>query len=316
MSRPIERVFRHARRRTKSRPATVARVAKRAPPLERRSLGWLVAGDRSPAFGRSLAVACIGAVVWAIGLHLAETPLLRQAALAPAVAERLMLEVDNAGSRRLGVLARRLPTRWAASAETRHAIRKAAGDVGIDAGYLLAVAALESSFDADARATGTTARGLYQFTEDTWLRVVKVFGTKHGLAEHAAAIVVAANGSVSLPEETVRKTVMELRSDPALAAAMAAELALDNKTRLERLLGRPVSTGELYLAHFLGVTSASRMIQAAYARPHVPASLILPAAAETNPGVFGPASDPVSAGTIVARIEAYFRDDVPRLAST
>src|SRR5258708_2523038 len=133
MSRPIERVFRHARRRPKrppapdapglplalpvpvaralpvARPATAARprpgarraaaVRQRAPAVERRSIGWLVAGDRSPAFGRSLALACIGAVVWAIGLHLAETPLLRQGTLAPAVAERLPLEGDNAGSR-------------------------------------------------------------------------------------------------------------------------------------------------------------------------------------------------------------------------
>jgi soluble lytic murein transglycosylase-like protein len=340
MSRPIERVFRHARRRIKPPPATDARalplplpepvarpvpvararraavVRKRALGVERRSLGWLVAGDRSPAFGRSLALACIGAVVWAIGLHLAETPLLRQGALAPAVAERLLLEVDNAGSRRLAALARRLPTHWTASAETRRIVRLAADDVGIDPGYLLAVAALESSFDPTARAAGTTARGLYQFTEDTWLRVVKVFGVKHGLADFAAAIVVAADGGVSLPDAALRKTLLELRNDAAVAAVMAAELALDNKSRLERLLGRPVSTGEIYLAHFLGLTSAAHMIEAAYARPQVPAAHVVPAAAVTNPGVFGPASDPVSAGAIVARIEAYFRDDVPRLAST
>jgi hypothetical protein len=324
MSRPIERVFRHARRPAKRRPAAAraapaapaAPAAKRGPAVERRSLGWLIAGDRSPAFGRSLALASLGAVVWAIGLHLAETPLLRQGALAPAVVERLLLEVDNAGSRRLGALARRLPTRWTASAEMRRVVRTAADDVGVDPGYLLAVAALESSFDPTARAPGTTARGLYQFTEDTWLRVVKVFGEKHGLAAYATAIVVTADGAVSLPDAALRKTLLELRNDAAVAAVMAAELALDNKTRLERLLGRPVSTGEIYLAHFLGLTSAARMIEAAYTRPHVPAARVLPAAAETNPGVFGPASDPVSAGAIVARIEAYFRDDVPRLAST
>jgi hypothetical protein len=324
MSRPIERVFRHARRPAKRRPAAAraapaapaAPAAKRGPAVERRSLGWLIAGDRSPAFGRSLALASLGAVVWAIGLHLAETPLLRQGALAPAVVERLLLEVDNAGSRRLGALARRLPTRWTASAEMRRVVRTAADDVGVDPGYLLAVAALESSFDPTARAPGTTARGLYQFTEDTWLRVVKVFGTKHGLEAYAAAIVVAADGGVSLPEVSLRKTLLELRNDPAVASVMAAELALDNRTRLEQRLRRPVSTGEIYLAHFLGLTPAARMIEAAYAHPHVPAAHILPAAAETNPGVFGPASDPVSAGAMVARIEAYFRDDVPRLAST
>lgn len=245
-----------------------------------------------------------------------ETPLLRREAVSPAVVERLLLDVEVGSARRLAALTRRLPTRWTVPDETRQAIGTAAGVVGVDASYLLAVAALESSFESDARAAGSTARGLYQFTEDTWLRVVKVFGTRHGLAEFSAAIVVRDDGSVFLQQSAERKTLMALRSDPATAALMAAELAVDNKMRLESLLGRPVSAAETYLAHFLGVAPAARMIETAHARPQVPAARLLPAAAEANPGVFGPPGDPVSAGAIVTRIEAYFRDDVPRLAGT
>jgi hypothetical protein len=132
----------------------------------------------------------------------------------------------------------------------------------------------------------------------------------------SAAIAVRDDGSVFLPQSAARQTLMALRSEPAIAALMAAELAIDNKMRLERFLGRPVSAAETYLAHFLGVGPAARIIEAAHARPHVAAAHLLPAAAETNPRVFGPADEPISAGAIVARIEAYFRDDVPRLAST
>jgi hypothetical protein len=281
---------------------------------EHRSLAWLLSGDRTAAFARSFLVAAVAAVAWAIALHLGETPLLGPETLSPVLAERLLLDRDDAGPRRLALFTRKLPTQWTVPEETRQAIRDAADRVGVDAGFLTAVAALESSFDAQARAPRTTARGLYQFTEDTWLRVVKVFGAKHGLAVFAAAIALGEDGAVVLPQWDVRQTLMQLRSDPATAALMAAELALDNKMRLERLLARPVSPAEIYLAHFLGLASAARMIEAASAHPHVSAARLLPAAAATNPGVFGPPDEPVSAGAIVARIEAYVREDVPRLA--
>src|SRR6185437_16089643 len=48
-----------------------------------------------------------------------------------------------------------------------------------------------------ARAEGTTALGLYQFTTDTWLRVVKVFGARHGLGAEARQITVARDGGVA-----------------------------------------------------------------------------------------------------------------------
>jgi hypothetical protein len=109
---------------------------------------------------------------------------------------------------------------------------------------------------------------------------------------------------------------MHLRDDPNLAALLAAELALDNQMRLERLLGRAVSPAEISLAHFLGVASASRMIAAADRQPNAAGRVLVPTAAETNPGVFGPADEPVSAGAIRARFESFFRNDVPRFTGT
>jgi hypothetical protein len=299
------------RRRTpkaKSRPAT-GQARSRAP-----SLAWLIAGDRSGVFGRSLALACVGAVLWAVALDWLSGRF-GERGLPPAVAERLLQDVETGNARQLADLARRLPAEWRVGEPTRRAIRSAADRVGVDPGYLFGVAALESSFRPAARARGTTAAGLYQFTEETWLRVVKVFGPRYGLGAFAAEIAVD-DDNVAMPKTARRALLMQLRDDPETSALMAAELALDNQMRLERRLGRAVSPAEVYLAHFLGVASAARMIAAADAEPARAGVALVPAAAESNPGVFGTANDRVSAGAIRARFESFFRDAVPRFSGT
>lgn len=232
--------------------------------------------------------------------------------LAPAVAESLLEQIDSADAQA------------SAGADTtaslgvpeavRRAIGQATGVVGVDAGYLTAVAARESRFNPARRAQGTTAAGLYQFTEDTWLRAVKVFGAKHGLGEYARQIVVDDDGGLAMARPAARARLLQLRNDALLSALMAAELARDNKGRLERLLGRRVTPAETYLAHLLGVTQAARIIDAARSAPRTPGAQLLPAAARYNPGVFSPAGQAASAGAIVAAIEAYFAREVPRFA--
>lgn len=189
------------------------------------------------------------------------------------------------------------------------AIANATEVVGVDAAYMTAVAARESSFDPTVRAEGSSATGLYQFTEDTWLRALKNFGVRHGLDELARQITIDEYGDVSV-RPGARAKLLQLRNDPKLSALMAAELARDNKARLERLLGRDVSPAETYLAHFLGVGQAARIIDAAHSKPHVTGARLLPAAARSNPAVFAPAGHAASAAAIVGKIEAYFSREV------
>jgi hypothetical protein len=198
--------------------------------------------------------------------------------------------------------------------EVRQAIRHAAAEVGVDAGYLAAVAARESRFDPAARASGTSAAGLYQFTAGTWLRALKLFGTRHGLAAEAARIGIGPDGDIVLPDERTRARLLALRDDPRLAALMAAELGRDNQARLERLLGRAVTPAETYIAHFLGLAPAAQMIEAAAARPHLRGARLLPAAAASNPGIFRPEGEAASVGAIVGAIRDYFDREAPRFA--
>lgn len=276
----------------------------RARPL---SLAWVAAGDRTGLFRRSALAAILGAAIWVTLLTFADERLGGRGAPGP-LAERLLLAVEGAGTTSPELLLARPPATM--PEDVRRAITRAAAMVGVDRLFLVAVAARESSFDPGAYAQRTSAAGLYQFTEDTWLRVVKVFGPRYGLGAYAAAITVGDDGAVALPQGTLRRRLMRLRYDPGTAALMAAELARDNRQRLARVLGRPVSPAETYIAHFLGLAQAARMINAAASQPGMAAARLLPAAAQSNPAMF----HGTSAAAVVHAIEAYFRDQVPRFA--
>ncbi len=145
------------------------------------------------------------------------------------------------------------------------------------------------------------------------MRAVKFFGSRHGLDDYVRQIAIDEDGDIVI-SRGVRAKLLQLRNDPKLSTLMAAELARDNKARLERLLGRDVTPAETYLAHFLGLSQAARIIDAAHSRPHVAGARLLPAAARSNPAVFSPAGHTASAAAIVGKIEAYFDREVPRSA--
>jgi hypothetical protein len=80
--------------------------------------------------------------------------------------------------------------------------------------------------------------------------------------------------------------VMKLRFDPTANALMAGAFTKINADRLGERLGREPTEGELYIAHFLGSTGASRLIGLADAQPNQPAAAIFPDAARANPSIF------------------------------
>jgi hypothetical protein len=152
---------------------------------------------------------------------------------------------------------------------------------------LLATARRESGLKADAENPRSSATGLFQFTEQTWLDLVKRQGAKHGLAAAAAKIVRdPATGRYEVPGGEDRQAILALRKDPKAAAAMAGELTAQNRKSLTAALGREPTYQELYAAHFLGARGAVRLIQTAEATPETPSNRVLPVAAKANRGVF------------------------------
>ena len=165
-------------------------------------------------------------------------------------------------------------------------IKNASKSTGVDFGYLMAQAAQESSFQADARATSSSATGLYQFLDSTWLSMMRAHGAKYGFADLAAQIQPDGRGGYAVPDQSHKQRILDLRKDPKVSAVIGAEFALSNKEHLEGELGHRVGSTELYLAHFLGAAGATRFLKAIERNATQPAADLLPQAAAANHGVF------------------------------
>jgi len=173
-----------------------------------------------------------------------------------------------------------------ASREVVDAIRDASRRSGVDFKFMLAKAQTESSFDPNAKARTSSASGLYQFIESTWLNTVRQHGAKHGLGQYAAQIEDDFGGGARVRDAATRRSILDLRFDPRAASAMAAEFTRSNFTQLENTLGSGVNATDLYLAHFLGAGGATRFLASHRQDPQRIAAAQFPEAAAANRGVF------------------------------
>jgi hypothetical protein len=166
------------------------------------------------------------------------------------------------------------------------AIRSASRTTGATFDYLLRTAMRESSLNPSAAAKTSSARGLYQFIESTWLSMIKEEGAKHGLSAYASAIERGPKGQYIVRDPVKRAHILNLRDNPAISAVMAGALADRNAQYLGRVLGRPPTSGELYVAHFLGASGAKRLISLSRTSPDASAAASFPEAARANKRIF------------------------------
>lgn len=156
------------------------------------------------------------------------------------------------------------------SAHVINAIQKASANTGVDFSYLVHKAKAESSFNPDAKAKTSSASGLYQFIESTWMDMVKNHGDKYGIKS----------------ADMSRDDILDLRFDPEMAASMAAEFAAANKNHLDRHWGGDVGATEMYFAHFMGAGGATSFLKAKDENPMQVAANLFPKAAKANYNVF------------------------------
>lgn len=166
------------------------------------------------------------------------------------------------------------------------AIDRAAKATGVDFGFLMKTAGRESSFNPQARASSSSAAGLFQFVEQTWLSTLKQHGAKHGYARYADLITRGSDGRYRVEGGDARRAVMDLRLDPHAASLMAGELASDHAAYLKGRVGRDPTAGELYAAHFLGPQGSARLIKAVESQPDSTAASLFPDAARANKSIF------------------------------
>ena len=171
----------------------------------------------------------------------------------------------------------------------RHLVQtivRAAQQVQTDPVLLMAVADKESSFKTEVRAQTSSATGLYQFIERTWLGVVRDFGPRYGLQKDAALVVPDANDRPSVQDQAERVRILELRRDPYLSALMAGEMLKRDAARIALRIGRELTLGEVYLAHFLGAEDAEQFLAKVVDKPGAAAAALLPGPARANRTIF------------------------------
>jgi hypothetical protein len=166
------------------------------------------------------------------------------------------------------------------------AIRQAADATGASFEYLLATAKMESNFNPTASAGTSSAKGLYQFIEQTWLGTVKEAGPALGYNGYAAAITRSPSGAYSVADPATRAAILKLRDEPAIASAMAGVLTQSNSFKLTGLIGRRPTDSELYMAHFMGVGGAAKLIANATDNPQASGARLFPNAAAANRPIF------------------------------
>lgn len=166
------------------------------------------------------------------------------------------------------------------------AIKNAAGVTGTSFEYLLATAEMESNFDPKATASTSSAKGLFQFIEQTWLGTVKEAGSQLGYGQYADAITKSPSGSYSVSDPAAKAEILKLRDDPVASSAMAGVLTQSNSFKLTGEIGRRPNDAELYMAHFMGVAGASKLINNAAQNPNASGAALFPNAAAANRSIF------------------------------
>ncbi|NQZ14295.1 MAG: transglycosylase SLT domain-containing protein [Alphaproteobacteria bacterium] len=151
----------------------------------------------------------------------------------------------------------------------KNAIQTASAKTGVDFAYLMEKAAAESNFNPTVKAKTSSATGLFQFIDSTWMGMVKKHGAKYGIDANQD-----------------KQSLLSLRKDPQIASYMAAEFAKGNKEHLEKTVGGNIRNTELYFAHFMGAGGASAFLNQLKQNPNAIGANIFPKEANANRNVF------------------------------
>ncbi|MDO5704513.1 MAG: peptidoglycan DD-metalloendopeptidase family protein [Paracoccus sp. (in: a-proteobacteria)] len=122
-----------------------------------------------------------------------------------------------------------------------------AGESGAVEALIVQIIQVESAGNPRAQNPLSTATGLGQFIESTWLRMMRSYRP-------------------DLTASLSRRELLDLRFDADMSRQMVRHLAQENEAYL-RARGHAISPGRLYLAHFLGPAGADQALRADPGQP-------------------------------------------------
>ena len=144
----------------------------------------------------------------------------------------------------------------AGSSPVTGAIRKAARATGTSFQYLLATAKVESDLNPNLTVRTSTATGLFQFIDQTWLSTLKQAGPAFGYGNYANAISRTSSGRYVVEDPGLRAEIMQLRKDPTANALMGGVFTQQKHRRAGDAARPRTERSELCIAHFLGRPAA------------------------------------------------------------
>jgi hypothetical protein len=156
---------------------------------------------------------------------------------------------------------------------------------GANRDYLLKIAQRESAMNPRAKANRSSAAGLFQFTENTWLCMLLDAGPRLGI-NAGFGLIRTGNGRCRAADESDRIRLLAMRYDPVLSTKMASAFTSINDDQFMETFGRRPNDDERYVLHVFGAAAGTRLIQLAASNPGLVAATFFPAAARANPSIF------------------------------
>lgn len=181
------------------------------------------------------------------------------------------------------------------------AFKAASEATGTSFDYLVSTSGRESDHRPDLASSTSTAKGLFQFVDQTWLGLIKREGASVGLERLANEIISDGKGGWTVANLQEKTKILALKSDPLVASVMAGKFTQENARQLEGSLGRAPTEGELYVAHVLGASGATKLMRMAKNEPNTTAAVAFPRPAAANPELFyGKGGVPRTAAELLA----------------
>lgn len=160
-------------------------------------------------------------------------------------------------------------------------IARHAKKVGVDPSLMQAFAVVESDLNPNAKASTSSAAGLYQFIRSTWQEQIAKFGQKYGLKANASPF------------------------DVEASTLLASEYIKQNQRYISRVKPDTNFT-DLYLTHFLGQGGANKFLSLS---PDTIAAQALPQAAAANKPIFySKSGQPLTVRAIYENLSKKLKD--------
>ena len=137
------------------------------------------------------------------------------------------------------------------------ALYKASIATGVDFELLLLKAIMESDLGRLTAAAHSTARGVFQYIEPTWLILISRHGAALGYPQYQEAVKISrktGNPYLNKRDEFLRSEILALRHDPETAATMKAMQVLEETEVIRGFKKKKeVTATDHYIAHMLGL---------------------------------------------------------------